>query len=61
MEVIFLLIGVSLILAVTFLWLFFKAMKDGQFDDDTTPSIRMLFDSHKKSTKDQSTKPKSYE
>lgn len=61
MEVIFLLIGISLVLAVTFLWLFFKAMKDGQFDDDYTPSIRMLFDTQKKSTKDPSTKPKSHE
>ncbi|WP_035464755.1 cbb3-type cytochrome oxidase assembly protein CcoS [Algoriphagus vanfongensis] len=61
MEVIFLLIGISLVLAVTFLWLFFKAMKDGQFDDDYTPSIRMLFDSQKKTTKDPSTKPKSHE
>ncbi|HAH35383.1 MAG TPA: cbb3-type cytochrome oxidase assembly protein CcoS [Algoriphagus sp.] len=61
MEVIFLLIAISLILAVTFLWLFFRAMKDGQFDDDYTPSVRILFDSHKKATKKQSTKPKSYE
>ncbi len=62
MEVIFLLIAVSLVLAVTFLVLFFKAMKSGQFDDDYTPSVRILFDNHpKKSIKDQSTKPKSYE
>ena len=62
MEVIFLLIAVSLVLAGTFLFLFFKAMKSGQFDDDYTPSVRILFDNHpKKSIKDQSTKPKSYE
>jgi len=62
MEVIFLLIGVSLILACTFLYLFFKAMKDGQFDDDYTPSVRILFDSNKKKEKkDQPTKPKFYE
>ncbi len=62
MEVIFLLIGVSLILAGAFLYLFFKAMKDGQFDDDYTPSVRILFNSHKKKEKkDQPTKPKSYE
>lgn len=62
MEVIFLLIAVSLVLAVTFLVLFFKAMKSGQFDDDYTPSVRILFDNHpKKSIKDQPTKPKSYE
>lgn len=66
MEVIFLLIAVSLVLAVTFLVLFFKAMKGGQFDDDYTPSVRILFENHskhhpKKSMKDQPTKPKSYE
>lgn len=62
MEVIFLLIAVSLVLAGTFLFLFFKAMKSGQFDDDYTPSVRILFDNHrKKSIKDQPTKPKSYE
>ncbi len=62
MEVIFLLIAVSLVLAGTFLFLFFKALKSGQFDDDYTPSVRILFDSHpKKSKKDQPTKPKSYE
>ncbi|MFC3415520.1 cbb3-type cytochrome oxidase assembly protein CcoS [Algoriphagus hitonicola] len=62
MEVIFLLIAVSLVLAITFLVLFFRAMKDGQFDDDYTPSVRILFDNHKKTTKkDQPSKPKSYE
>jgi cbb3-type cytochrome oxidase maturation protein len=61
MEVIFILIGVSLILAVTFLFLFFKAMKGGQFDDDYTPSVRILFDNHKKTTKNQTLKQKSNE
>lgn len=59
MEVIFLLIGISLVLAVTFLFLFFNAVKGGQFDDDYTPSIRILFDSQpKKSIKDQPKKSK---
>lgn len=54
MEVIFVLIGVSLVLAVTFLILFFKAMKDGQFDDGYTPSVRILFENQpKKSVKSQ--------
>lgn len=54
MEVIFILIAISLLLAVTFLFLFFRAMKDGQFDDDYTPSVRILFESQpKKSNKDQ--------
>lgn len=44
MEIIFLLIGISLVLASGFLILFFKAMKSGQFDDNYTPSVRILFD-----------------
>ena len=62
MEVIFVLIAVSLILAVTFLFLFFRAMKDGQFDDSYTPSVRILFENQpKKLKKDQPKKTKSYE
>lgn len=44
MNIFYLLIGVSLLGAVVFLVLFFWAVKDGQFEDDTTPPIRMLFD-----------------
>ncbi|MFN3999228.1 cbb3-type cytochrome oxidase assembly protein CcoS [Algoriphagus sp.] len=62
MEVIFILIAVSLILAVTFLFLFFRAMKGGQFDDSYTPSVRILFENQpKKLKKDQPKKTKSYE
>lgn len=62
MEVIFILIAISLILAVTFLFLFFRAMKDGQFDDSYTPSVRILFENQpKKSKKDQPINTKSYE
>lgn len=62
MEVIFVLIAISLVLAVSFLFLFFRAMKDGQFDDGVTPSIRILFENQpKKSNKDQPKKSKSYE
>lgn len=62
MEVIFVLIAVSLVLAVTFLILFFRAMNDGQFDDGYTPSVRILFENQpKKSIKDQPKKSKSYE
>jgi cbb3-type cytochrome oxidase maturation protein len=62
MEVIFVLIAISLILAVTFLFLFFRAMKDGQFDDSYTPSVRILFENQpKKLKKDQPKKTKSYE
>ena len=44
MEVIFILIGISLIIAVGFLFAFIWATRSGQYDDDYTPSIRILFD-----------------
>ncbi|KAA3634361.1 MAG: cbb3-type cytochrome oxidase assembly protein CcoS [Bacteroidetes bacterium] len=47
MKVIFLLIFISLIVAVGFLVIFFWAVRNGQYDDDYTPSVRMLFDEDK--------------
>ncbi len=44
MNIIFLLIIVSLLIAVGFLAAFIWAVKSGQYEDDYTPSIRMLFD-----------------
>ncbi len=44
MSVIYLLITVSITVAVFFLIAFIKAVKSGQYDDDYTPSVRMLFD-----------------
>lgn len=35
---------VSLIIALFFLGSFFWATKTGQFDDDYTPSVRILFE-----------------
>jgi cbb3-type cytochrome oxidase maturation protein len=42
MKVIALLIGLSLVLASTFLFAFYKAMKAGQFDDLESPGMRIL-------------------
>ncbi len=36
--------GVTVILAGLFLYLFFRNVKTGQYDDIYTPSVRMLFD-----------------
>ena len=44
MTIIFLLIGISLLVALTFLAGFIWAVRSGQYDDDYTPSVRMLFD-----------------
>ena len=49
MVVIFVLIGLSLIAALIFLAAFIWNVKTGQYDDDYTPSVRMLFDDEKKS------------
>lgn len=35
---------VSLVIALFFLLSFLWATKNGQYDDDYTPSVRMLFD-----------------
>jgi len=48
MNIIILLIGISLTIAVVFLFFFLWSMKSGQFDDTYTPSIRMLFEDKKK-------------
>lgn len=62
MEVLFILIAISLVLAGSFLYLFFRAIKDGQFNDNYTPSIRILFENRsKKSTKTKISKAKSHE
>lgn len=44
MSVIYLLISISIIVAVAFLYAFLRAVNTGQYDDDYTPSVRMLFD-----------------
>lgn len=44
MNIFYLLIGVSLFAALIFLGAFIWAVRNGQFDDNETPSIRMLFD-----------------
>lgn len=49
MEALFLLIGISLLVAIAFLTGFLWAVKSKQYDDDFTPSVRMLFDSESKS------------
>jgi cbb3-type cytochrome oxidase maturation protein len=44
MQVIIVLIGVSVCVAVGFLLAFVWAVRSGQYDDDCTPAIRILFD-----------------
>lgn len=44
MSVILILLLASLTIAAGFLAAFIWSVKNGQFDDDYTPSVRMLFD-----------------
>ena len=52
MSVIVILIFISLVVALAFLGLFIWANKSGQYDDTTTPAMRMLLDD-KKEQKDK--------
>lgn len=44
MFIIFLLIGISVAVAACFLGAFLWAVRSGQYDDDYTPAVRMLFE-----------------
>ncbi|WP_281632047.1 cbb3-type cytochrome oxidase assembly protein CcoS [Flavobacterium luteolum] len=48
MSVIYLLISVSIFVAICFFIAFIAAVKSGQYDDDYTPSVRILFDDETK-------------
>jgi cbb3-type cytochrome oxidase maturation protein len=56
MTAIFILILISLVVAAGFLCAFIWSIRNGQYDDAYTPSVRMLFDNETKSHK--SDKPK---
>ncbi len=44
MTIIYVLLTVSLIMASIFLGVFIWNLRNGQFDDDYTPSVRVLFE-----------------
>lgn len=44
MSVIYVLLSISIIVAVLFFIAFIMAVKKGQYDDSYTPSVRMLFE-----------------
>ncbi|WP_298238915.1 cbb3-type cytochrome oxidase assembly protein CcoS [uncultured Algibacter sp.] len=44
MSVIYILLAISIIVAIGFFVAFIIAVKSGQFDDSYTPSVRMLFE-----------------
>jgi cbb3-type cytochrome oxidase maturation protein len=47
MEAIYLLIFMGAVVAVGFLVAFFISVKNGQFEDNETPAMRILFDDDK--------------
>ena len=47
MSALFLLIAISLLVAIGFLGAFLWASRSGQYDDDYTPAVRMLFEDGK--------------
>ena len=51
MEVVYITIGVSVIIAIIFFGVFLMNIKKGQYQDTYTPSVRMLFDDENKSNK----------
>ena len=44
MSVIYILLSISIVVAVLFFIAFIMAVKSGQYDDSYTPSVRMLFE-----------------
>ena len=51
MSVLWVLIGFSILVAGSFLFLFIWAVRNGQYDDRYTPSVRILFEDEKKKSK----------
>lgn len=50
MFVLVILIFISLLLAIGFLVAYFWAVKNNQYEDDYTPSVRILFEDEKDKT-----------
>ncbi|NRR90471.1 cbb3-type cytochrome oxidase assembly protein CcoS [Winogradskyella undariae] len=44
MSVIYILLSISILVAIIFFIAFIVAVRSGQFDDSYTPSVRMLFE-----------------
>jgi len=59
MSVVYIMIPVSILIALVFFVLFIKTVKSGQYDDVYTPSVRMLFDDELVVNKSEDKKEKS--
>jgi len=56
MSVIYILITISITVAIVFFVAFITAVKRGQYDDSYTPSVRMLFEDELVKPKEKSDK-----
>jgi cbb3-type cytochrome oxidase maturation protein len=56
-SVIFVLIGFSLVVALGFLAAFIWSVRNGQYEDDYTPSVRILFEDDLPAAEKDTTKP----
>jgi cbb3-type cytochrome oxidase maturation protein len=54
MSVLIVLVIISIIVAICFLVAFIWSVKNGQYEDDYTPSVRMLLDEEIKNQKSTS-------
>ena len=57
MSVIVVLIAFSIIVAIGFLIAFLWAVISGQYDDDISPSVRILYDNEDEKSKQSNTNP----
>jgi cbb3-type cytochrome oxidase maturation protein len=58
LSALFILIGISILVAAGFLIAFLWSVSNGQYDDDYTPSVRMLFDDELNTNNTESEKEK---
>ena len=57
MSVIYLVLPLALLVVVAAVIAYVWAVRNGQFDDTTTPAVRMLFDDDAKPTPKKAPKP----
>ncbi|MCP9199627.1 cbb3-type cytochrome oxidase assembly protein CcoS [Gramella sp. GC03-9] len=53
MDIIYLLLGISVLVAIAFFTAFIISVRKGQYDDVYTPSVRMLFEDELVKTKSE--------
>jgi cbb3-type cytochrome oxidase maturation protein len=53
MDVIYLLLSVSILVAIAFLMAFIWSVRNGQYDDIVSPSVRILYDQKNNTQKEE--------